>query len=102
MTTQGANPLPLATPNSSVPIGTATQDVSEQLKDSTGKPVTGTLSLDVLVTVAWRYLFGTFVQRSNTISPTFTLTAGASYSQTQMQALIAQVEALSAVVGSSS
>jgi hypothetical protein len=102
MATQGANPLPLATPNSSVPIGTVNQDIGGQLMDSTGKPVTGTLSLNVLVSVAWRYLFGTFVQRSNTISPTFTLTAGVSYSQTQMQALITQVEALSAVVGSSS
>jgi hypothetical protein len=98
--TPGAQPLPLATPNSSSPIASITQDVSEQLTDSTGKPVQGTLTLSATVTAAWRYLFGTFVQRSPSVSTTFTLTAGAAYSQTQLQALIAQVQALSKAVGS--
>jgi hypothetical protein len=101
MATQGAQPLPLATPNSSSPIASISQEI-EGIMDSTGKPVTGTLTLSATVTSAWRYLFGTFVQRSAAVSPTFSLTAGASYSQTQMQALIAQVEALSKIVGSSS
>jgi hypothetical protein len=101
MATQGAQPLPLATPNSSSPIASISQEI-EGIMDSTGKPVTGMLTLSATVTSAWRYLFGTFVQRSATVSPTFSLTAGASYSQTQMQALMAQVEALSKIVGSSS
>ena len=101
MGTPGANQLPLQTPNTSQPIASGEVDVTENgsLVDSRGNAVTGLLNVALPVTAAWRYLFGTFIQRSNSVSPTFTLTAGIAYSQTQMQTLIAQVEALSKVVG---
>lgn len=96
-----AKALPRQTPNTSAPIGQVDQDLAEgALYDGLGKPVTGHLTLYVQLTAAWRYLFGTFVQRSSSVNPNFTLTAGAAYSQSQLQTLIAQVEALSKVVGS--
>jgi len=98
-TPNSGNTLPSQTPNSSAPIATVEGPV-EGLYDSLGKPITGSLqALFAYVTPAWRYLFGTFVQRSNTVSASFSQTAGASYSQSDQQALIAQVEALSKVVG---
>ena len=103
-----ANKLPNQTPNTSAPIGEAklilsgsgASDETGTLQDSLGGIVTGSVRLSVRVTQAWRYLFGTFVQRSKSVNPTFSLTAGVGYSQSQMQALIAQVEALSKAVGS--
>ena len=95
-----ANKLPLQTPNSSAPIASQEYTLEGELIDGMGKPVTGTLNILASVTQAWRYLFGTFVQRSSSVSQSFSLTAGAAYSQTDMQTLIDQVEALSKVVGS--
>ena len=72
------------------------------LFDSTGKPVTGKLQVMMAyVTPAWRYLFGTFVVRSTTVSATYGdgVLAAATYSQSQVQSLIDQVAALSKVVG---
>lgn len=93
--------LPAQTPNTSAPIAEINQDV-EGLMDSQGKPVTGTLNLVARVTASWRYLFGTFVQRSASVNPTFSLTANVGYSQAQIQALADQVAALSAAVGKTS
>lgn len=104
-----ANPLPAQTPNTSAPIieidvggsgssnSIALTPSENVLTDSVGGPVTGTLV--GRVTKAWRYLFGTFVQRSASVDPTFSLTASATYSQSQLQQLIAQVELLSQAVG---
>ena len=97
---KSAQQLPLQTPNTSAPIAEVELVLSGQLTDGLGKPVTGSMKLLGRVTQSWRYLFGTFVQRSSTVSPQFSLTAGAGYSQTDMQSLINQVEALSKVVGS--
>lgn len=96
-----AQKLPQQTPNTSSPIAEINQEV-EGLLDSSGKPITGTLSLVARVTSSWRYLFGTFVQRSASVNPTFSLTADVGYSQAQIQALSDQVAALSAAVGKSS
>jgi hypothetical protein len=93
-----ATQLPLQLPNTSQPIAEIDTPV-QGLIDSQGKPITGQLKVSAVVTQAWRYLFGTFVQRSASVPSTFTLTAGASYSQTQMQTLIDQVTALSNAVG---
>jgi hypothetical protein len=90
--------LPMQLPNTSQPIAEIDTPV-QGLLDSQGKPVTGQLRVSAIVTQAWRYLFGTFVQRSSSVPPTFTLTAGAAYSQTDTQTLIDQVEALSKAVG---
>ena len=90
-----AQKLPQQTPNTSSPIAEINQEV-EGLLDSSGKPITGTLSLVARVTSSWRYLFGTFVQRSASVNPTFSLTADVGYSQAQIQALSDQVAALSA------
>jgi hypothetical protein len=100
-TTPGAQSLPLATPNSATPIAQGEVDAATDgtLVDEQGKPITGTLNIALSVTAAWRYLFGTFVQRSPSISTTFSLTAGVSYDQPTLQALIAQVELLSKAVG---
>ena len=101
-TPTSANALPLQTPNASAPIAQDEVQVEPgALTDGLGKPVTGTLTIALRVTQAWRYLFGTFIQRSNSVDPNFSLTASGAYSQTQLQTLIAQVEALSKVVGSS-
>ena len=99
-----AQELPQQTPNTSSPIAQAEVDVaaSGPLLDSLGKPVTGTLTITAAVTATWRYLFGTFVQRSASVNPTFSLTADVGYSQAQIQALSDQVAALSAAVGKSS
>jgi len=72
-----------------------------ELRDSRGGSVTGTLSLFSHVTAGWRYLFGTFAQTSSAIRPDFSLTAGPTYSQTDMQKLIDQVALLSKQVGRS-
>jgi hypothetical protein len=94
-----ANSLPTQTPNTSAPIATFSGEV-EGLMDSLGKPVTGTLqTLMAYVTPSWRYLFGTFIVRSKSVSSAYTDTASATYSQTQIQTLIDQVAALSKVVG---
>jgi len=53
----GQKPLNLQTPNQTAPICTIDADVSTMLLDSTGKPVTGRLTANGLVTAAWRYLF---------------------------------------------
>ena len=67
--------------------------------DSLGKPVTGTLqALMAYVTPSWRYLFGTFIVRSQSVSASYSDTASTVYSQSQIQALINQVAALSKVV----
>lgn len=95
-----ANPLPSQTPNTSSPIAQIDHELmAGELFDGLGKPVTGTLKLSALVTTAWRYLFGTFIQRSASVNSSFSLTADGAYSQSQMQALIAQVEAISKVIG---
>jgi len=70
------------------------------LMDSLGKPITGSLqTLFAYITPSWRYLIGTFVVKTSSVSASFSQTAGATYSQSQMQALITQVEALSKAVG---
>lgn len=94
-----ARPIVSQMPNTSAPLVEVVQDVQGMLSDSQGKPITGVLRFPAQITQAWRYLIGTFVQRSPNVSATFTQTAPAAYSQAQMQALIAQVEALSKVVG---
>lgn len=96
-----AQGLPSQMPNTSQPIVAISQDVGGQLFDSLGKPIIGVLTLSGRVTMAWRYLFGTFVQRSSSVNPDFTLTASNTYSQSQIQSLIDQVESLSQVVGKS-
>ncbi len=100
---QSAQNLPSQTPNTSAPIASfGGEDVGDELNDSTGKAITGRLPMMMAyVTPAWRYLFGTFVVRSTTVSKTFGTgeLAAASYSQSQVQALIDQVAALSKVVG---
>jgi hypothetical protein len=96
---QSAQNLPTQTPNTSAPIATISGEV-EGLMDSLGKPITGTLqTLMAYVTPSWRYLFGTFVTRSATVSKTYSDTAQAAYSQSQVQTLIDQVAAISKVVG---
>lgn len=95
-----AQQLPFQTPNSSAPIGMSVEAEVEGLLDSLGKPITGMLqAITVNVTSSWRYLFGTFVQRTNSVNPAYTATAGVAYSQAQIQALIDQVAALSKAVG---
>lgn len=95
-----ANQLPAQTPNSSAPIAVIDAFEPEGLYDSLGKPITGTLqSFFAKVTPAWRYLFGTFVQRAAGVDSAFTQSAGTTYSQTSQQALIDQVAALSKAVG---
>ena len=97
---QSAQQLPTQTPNTSAPIATFGGEDVQGLYDSAGKPVTGTLqTLMAYVTPSWRYLFGTFVTRSATVSKTYSDTAGATYSPSQVQSLIDQVAALSKVVG---
>ena len=97
-----ANPLPAQTPNTSAPLAEIDYTLQQgDLSDARGEPVTGTLHILARVTQPWRYLFGTFIQRSKSVNPAFSLTANATYSQSQLQALIAQVEALSKVVGQS-
>lgn len=97
-TPTGQKPLPRQTPNSSAPICMIEGEPSG-LMDSTGKPITGNVQLFGYVTAAWRYLFGTFAQTSTSINPSFTQTAGVSYSQSQQQALIDQVALLSKQLG---
>ena len=96
----GQNVLPAQTPNSSAPIAEVQGLEPVGLFDSTGKPVTGTLqAFFAYVTPAWRYLFGTFAQTTSAIDPNFTLSASATYSQTQMQTLADQVALLSKQLG---
>jgi hypothetical protein len=96
-----AQALPAQTPNNSAPIATISGEV-EGLLDSLGKPITGSLqALMAYVTPSWRYLFGTFVQRSSAVSSTYSDVAAATYNQTQVQKLIDQVSALSKTVGQS-
>jgi hypothetical protein len=90
--------LPMQLPNTSQPIAEIDTPV-QGLLDSQGKPVTGQLKVSAIVTQAWRYLFGTFVQRSSSVDPDFTLTAAGGYSQGDTQTLIDQVKALSKAVG---
>ncbi len=98
-TPASAQNLPTQTPNTSAPIATVEGEV-EGLYDSLGKPITGGLqALFAYVTPAWRYLFGTFVVRSSAVSATYSDTADAAYSQSQLQSLIDQVAALSQAVG---
>jgi hypothetical protein len=95
-----ANTLPNQTPNTSAPIASFGEEDVMGLYDSAGKPITGKLqAMMAYVTPAWRYLFGTFVVRSSSVSSTYSDTASVTYSQTQIQALINQVAALSKVVG---
>ena len=56
-------------------------------------------ALMAYVTPSWRYLFGTFVQRSASVNANYTDTAAATYSAAQLQDLIDQVATLSSVVG---
>jgi len=99
MVATSASKLPRQTPNSSAPIATVEGEVLG-LFDSTGKPVTGSLqALFAYVTPAWRYLFGTFAVTTSAIDPNFSLTADASYSQSQIQQLADQVALLSAQLG---
>jgi hypothetical protein len=96
-----AQQLPAQTPNNSAPIATVEGEV-EGLSDSLGKPITGSLqALFAYVTPSWRYLFGTFVQRSAAVNATYSDVAAAAYDQTQVQRLIDQVSALSKTVGQS-
>ena len=97
-----AQNLPSQTPNTSAPIASFGEEEVMGLYDGQGKPVTGTLqAMFAYVTPAWRYLFGTFVVRSTTVSKTYGdgVLAAATYSQSQVQSLIDQVAALSKVVG---
>ena len=97
-----AQELPKQTPNTSAPIAQVTDLAPEGLFDSLGKPITGTLQAFVAyVTPSWRYLLGTFVQKSSSVDPNYSATAGGAYSQSVMQGLIDQVAALSAQVGKS-
>jgi hypothetical protein len=92
--------LPTTLPNASQPLASVEYELQPgDLMDGSGKPVTGTLRMTSNVTPAWKYLFGTFPQRSSTVDPTFSLTAGATYSQAQVQQLADQVAALSALLG---
>jgi hypothetical protein len=95
-----AQELPTQTPNTSSPIATFGGDDVMGLYDSLGKPITGSLQVMMAyVTPAWRYLFGTFIVRSASVSASYSDTAQAAYNQTQLQNLIDQVAALSKAVG---
>ena len=98
---QSAQSLPAQTPNSSAPIATISGEV-EGLVDSLGKPITGSLqALMAYITPSWRYLMGTFVQRTTSVNARYATSAEATYNQAQIQDLIDQVSALSKVVGQS-
>ena len=97
-----ARPLPSQLPNANAPLCVVEGEVDQQLRDSTGAPVTGKIELFGFITPAWKYLMALFAQTSPNINPNFTLTAGVSYSQTQQQQLIDQVALLSKQLGRSS
>lgn len=100
---KSAQQLPGQTPNTNAPIAVSQIDLSgNELKDSLGGAVTGNVHVIGYVTAAWRYLFGTFAQTTTAVNPNFTLTAGATYSQTTLQELIDQVKLLSKQLGRSS
>lgn len=99
---KSAQQLPAQTPNTSAPLAFASLQLSGELTDGQGKPVTGTLKLFSHVTAAWRYLFGTFAQTSTEINPAFTLTVSNPPTQAQVQALVAQVALLSKQLGRTS
>jgi hypothetical protein len=96
---QSAQPLPPQTPNTSAPLAFGQVQLSGELLDSTGKPVSGTLKIFSSVTAAWRYLFGTFAQTSASINPNFTLAVSNPPTQAQVEALVAQVALLSKQLG---
>jgi hypothetical protein len=96
---QSAQPLPSQTPNTSAPLAFGQVQLSGELLDSTGKPVSGTLKIFSSVTAAWRYLFGTFAQTSQGINPNFTLAVSNPPTQAQVEALVAQVALLSKQLG---
>lgn len=94
-----AQQLPAQTPNNSAAIATVEGEVVG-LSDSLGKPITGSLqALFAYVTPSWRYLFGTFVQRTAGVNSRYSDTASATYNATQLQDLIDQVASLSQAVG---
>lgn len=89
-------------PNAAQPLAATSYTLQPgDLTDSLGKPVTGTLTLSTKITKPWQYLFGTFPQRSANVDPTFSLTAQATYSQSDFQQLADQVAALSKILGKS-
>ena len=95
-----ANQLPAQTPNSSAPLAVIDDFEPVGLFDSTGKPITGTIAaVFAYVTPAWRYLFGTFATTTSAIDPNFSLSAGTTYSQSQLQELADQVALLSKQLG---
>lgn len=96
-----AQQLPAQTPNSSAAIATISGEV-EGLSDSLGKPITGSLqTLMAYITPSWRYLMGTFVQRSSAVPANYSDTASATYNAGQIQDIIDQLAAISKVVGQS-
>ncbi len=99
MVTQNSQTLPSQTPNNSSPLTSGELTLAGELKDSLGKPVTGALTLTSYVTAAWRYLFGTFAQTSVKINPNWTTSVSNPPTQAQVQAIVVQVELLSAQLG---
>lgn len=94
-----AQQLPAQTPNNSAAIATV-EGEAIGLFDSLGKPITGSLqALFAYVTPSWRYLFGTFVQRSSAVPANYSDTASATYNAGQLQDVIDQLAAISKVVG---
>lgn len=96
---QSAQPLPQQTPNTSAPIAFAQMQLSGELLDSQGKPVSGKLQIFSSVTAAWRYLFGTFAQTSTEIDPNWGTNVSNPPTQAQVQALVTQVKLLSKQLG---
>lgn len=84
-----AQTLPKQTPNTSAPI----IDVDVTLPDGQ------TIHISAPVTTAWRYIFGLFALKTTAIDPTWTQTVSNPPTQAQVQAIVAQVELISAALG---
>lgn len=84
-----AQPLPKQLLNSSAPL----TNVEVEFPDGSRR------TFDGMLTQAWRYIFGLFVQSSTSVSPTWTQSVSNPPTQAEIQAIVAQVVAISKVVG---